>query len=135
MSRLMSPSGVVAPSRNRFGVFGSFVIASLEERFEAMTKLPNTPKRFLEGATTPDGDIKRLMLDHANYYATTGGHGACRGCGEVTAIRLVTSMSRALLAERRQRIGSVITELEQALYLYEGGPTGNGPAPTIVANS
>src|SRR5665648_885170 len=38
-------------------------------------------------------------------------------------------------AERRQRIGSVITELEQALYLYEGGPTGNGPAPTIVANS
>src|SRR5665648_840519 len=140
------------------------VLASLEERFEAMTKLPNTPKRFLEGATTPDGDIKRLMLDHANYYATTGGHGACRGCGEVTAIRLVTSMSRALGeerrrahlhelegmldqlnaklgsldaddAERRQRIGSVITELEQALYLYEGGPTGNGPAPTIVANS
>jgi len=140
------------------------VLASLEERFEAMTKLPNTPKRFLEGATTLDGDIKRLMLDHANYYATTGGHGGCRGCGEVTAIRLVTSMSRALGeerrrghlhelegmldqlnaklgsldaddAERRRRIGSVITELEQALYLYEGGPTGNGPAPTIVANS
>ena len=30
------------------------------------------------------------MLDRHNYYATTGGHGACRGCGEVTAIRLVT---------------------------------------------
>ena len=140
------------------------VLQTLEDRFEFMTKLPNTPKRFVEGSTTPDGDIKRLMLDHANYYATTGGHGACRGCGEVTAIRLVTSMSRALGderrrahlhelegmldqlnaklgsldaddAERRQRIGSVITELEQALYLYEGGPTGNGPAPTIVANS
>ena len=140
------------------------VLNWLEDRFEFMTKLPNTPKRFVEGSTTPDGDIKRLMLDHANYYATTGGHGACRGCGEVTAIRLVTSMSRALgeerrrghihelegmldqlnaklqsLAaddtERRQRIGSVIAELDQALYLSEGGPTGNGPASTVVANS
>jgi len=140
------------------------VLQTLEDRFEFMTKLPNTPKRFVEGSTTPDGDIKRLMLDHANYYATTGGHGACRGCGEVTAIRLVTSMSRALGDERRrthmrelevlldglhekldgldvddterqQRIGSVIADLERRLYLYEGGPTGNGPAPTVVANS
>ena len=129
-----------------------------------MTKLPNTPKRFTEGAVTPDGDIKRMMLDHTNYYATTGGHGACRGCGEVTAIRLVTSMSRALGDERRRvhlreleevvgqlqakldglgeaeaarraRIGDALAELERQLYLYEGGPTGNGPAPTVVANS
>ena len=140
------------------------VLATLEERFEFMTKLPNTPKRFVAGSTTPDGDIKRLMLDHANYYATTGGHGACRGCGEVTAIRLVTSTSRALGAERRQahlreldallvrlrekadgldagaterrtRIGSIVAELERSLYLYEGGPTGNGPASTVIANS
>ncbi|WP_024287503.1 2-oxoacid:acceptor oxidoreductase family protein [Cellulomonas sp. KRMCY2] len=140
------------------------VLATLEERFEVMTKLPNTPKRFLEGSTTPDGDIKRLMLDHANYYATTGGHGACRGCGEVTAIRLLTSMSRALGdghrrthlhelevlldqlhaklgdldpddTERHRRITSVVADLEQRLYLYEGGPTGNGPAATVVANS
>jgi pyruvate-ferredoxin/flavodoxin oxidoreductase len=140
------------------------VLGALEERFELMTKLPNTPKRFTEGAVTPDGDIKRMMLDHVNYYATTGGHGACRGCGEVTAIRLVTSMSRALGderrrvhlreldeitgqlqakldglgeadAERKARIGGVLAELERQLYLYEGGPTGNGPAPTVVANS
>jgi pyruvate-ferredoxin/flavodoxin oxidoreductase len=140
------------------------VLAGLEERFEFLTKLPNTPDRFMEGATTPDGDIKRLMLDHDNYYATTGGHGACRGCGEVTAIRLVTSVSRALGDERRHthigeletligqlrdkldtvdakdterknRIGSIIGTLDQSLYLYEGGPTGSGPAATVVANS
>ncbi len=140
------------------------ILAELEGRFEFMTKLPNTPERFVKGSTTPDGDIKRLMLDHANYYATTGGHGACRGCGEVTAIRLVTSMSHAIGeerrrahvdeigalidqlsgklsslgkddGERRERIGSVIAVLEQRLYLYEGGPTGNGPAPTVIANS
>ncbi|WP_291378781.1 2-oxoacid:acceptor oxidoreductase family protein [Demequina sp.] len=140
------------------------VLATLEERFEVMTKLPNTPKRFTEGSTSPDGDIKRMLLDHTNYYATTGGHGACRGCGEVTAIRLVTSMSRALgderrsayveeleeliaqleakrdgLAkadkERRDRIGRVLVDLDRALYLSEAGPTGGGPAPTVVANS
>ena len=43
----------------------------------------------------PGGDTKRLMLDRANYYATTGGHGACRGCGEVTAIRLVMATNHA----------------------------------------
>ncbi len=58
--------------------------------------LPNTPARFVDGATKPDGDTKRLMLDRNNYYATTGGHGACRGCGEVTAIRLVMATNHAI---------------------------------------
>ncbi|MBN2177695.1 MAG: 2-oxoacid:acceptor oxidoreductase family protein [Demequinaceae bacterium] len=140
------------------------ILTALEESFEFVTKLPTTPERFLEGSTSLDGDIKRIMLDRANYYATVGGHGACRGCGEVTAIRLVTSMSRALGeerrrahiqeleslvsqlsgkleglekadAERRDRLTSIIAELERRLFLYEGGPTGNGPAPTVIANS
>jgi pyruvate-ferredoxin/flavodoxin oxidoreductase len=140
------------------------VLATLEEQFTFMSKLPNTPKRFTEGSTSPEGDIKRMLLDHTNYYATTGGHGACRGCGEVTAIRLVTSMSRAIGDERRtayveeleelieslsakrdgladddkdrrDRIGRVLVELDKALYFSEAGPTGGGPAPTVVANA
>ncbi|NYI42024.1 2-oxoacid:acceptor oxidoreductase family protein [Demequina lutea] len=140
------------------------VLATLEAQFTFMSKLPNTPKRFTEGSTSPDGDIKRMLLDHTNYYATTGGHGACKGCGEVTAIRLVTSMSRALGDERRtayieeleelienlsakrdgladgdldrrDRIGRVLVELDKALYFSEAGPTGGGPAPTVVANA
>src|SRR5660398_195169 len=83
---------------------------------------------------------------------------------QVTAIRLVTSMSRALGDERRtayieeledliesltakrdgladgdldrrDRIGRVLVELDKALYLSEAGPTGGGPAPTVVANA
>jgi pyruvate-ferredoxin/flavodoxin oxidoreductase len=118
---------------------------------------PNTPKRFVEGATTLDGDLKRLMLDHPNFYATTGGHGACRGCGEVTAIRLVMATSHAVgeerrkahlrelddlltpaggqagcprrttAPERRARIESIIATLERRLYLYEGGPDRQRP--------
>ncbi len=138
------------------------VLGTLQERFEFMTALPNTPARFLEDSTGPDGDLKRLMLDRANFYSTTGGHGACRGCGEVTAIRLVMATSHALAddrrrahlrdldalvnrlhdkldtvddAERRARIEAALTTLESRLYLYEGGPTGNGPSPVVIANA
>ena len=139
-------------------------LTMLQDRFEFLTKAPNTPDRYFEGAVDPGGDTKRLILDHDNFYATTGGHGGCRGCGEVTATRLVMSASHALgdqrrklhrkqldalLArlvakleslgadetERRQRIERTIARLDQRLYLYEGGPTGDGPSSTIVANA
>ena len=71
------------------------LLETLQARFEFLSRTPNTPARFIDGATMPDGDAKRLMLDRNNYYATTGGHGACRGCGEVTAIRLVTGANHA----------------------------------------
>jgi pyruvate-ferredoxin/flavodoxin oxidoreductase len=139
------------------------LLDTLQERFEFLTRTPNTPARFVQEAVKPGGDIKRMMLDRGNYYATTGGHGACRGCGEVTAIRLVTSMNHAIqgrrrkehLAElermieqltakraavqddaaRRQRIDQALAILERRLYLLESGPTGNGPASAVIANA
>jgi pyruvate-ferredoxin/flavodoxin oxidoreductase len=139
------------------------LLDSLQARFEFLSKTPNTPSRFVDGALASDGDTKRLMLDRGNYYATTGGHGACRGCGEVTAIRLVTSTNHAIKtsqrrehmrevesliaklgaklksvqddAARRGRIASVIATLEKRLYLLESGPTGQGPASAVIANA
>ncbi|HXZ17457.1 MAG TPA: thiamine pyrophosphate-dependent enzyme, partial [Roseiarcus sp.] len=78
------------------------LVETLQTRFDFLSRLPNTPSRFVEGATAPDGDTKRLMLDRDNYYATTGGHGACRGCGEVTAIRLVTATNHDIHDRRRK---------------------------------
>ncbi|WP_203330745.1 2-oxoacid:acceptor oxidoreductase family protein [Rhodovastum atsumiense] len=140
------------------------LLDTLQARFEFLSKTPNTPSRFTDDATRPDGEPKRLMLDRGNYYATTGGHGACRGCGEVTAIRLVTSTNQALHdkrrrehireleqliaqlntkltaltqteSDRRARITRAIETLEKRLYLFESGPTGHGPASTVIANS
>jgi pyruvate-ferredoxin/flavodoxin oxidoreductase len=74
----------------------------MQARFEFLSRTPNTPARFVDGATEPGGETKRLMLDRHNYYATTGGHGACRGCGEVTAIRLVTGTNHAIHDKRRR---------------------------------
>ncbi|MBI3702364.1 MAG: 2-oxoacid:acceptor oxidoreductase family protein [Rhizobiales bacterium] len=142
------------------------LLETLQTRFEFLSRTANTPARFVDGATKPDGETKRLMLDRNNYYATTGGHGACRGCGEVTAIRLVTGANHAIhdrrrkehirevesLIEqlnaklptvqnseqdpkRRERIAQTIATLEKRLYLLESGPSGNGPASTVIANA
>ncbi len=142
------------------------VLEMLQSRFEFLSRTPNTPARFTEAATRPDGETKRLLLDRANYYATTGGHGACRGCGEVTAIRLVVAANHAIQESRRRahvreletlvarleaksrhltvnerdpgradRIDRTLRALEKRLYLFESGPTGNGPAGTVIANS
>ena len=139
------------------------LLDTLQARFEFLSKTPNTPARFVDGALSADGEAKRLMLDRGNYYATTGGHGACRGCGEVTAIRLVTSTNHAIKAKqrkdhirevealiaklesklasvqddaaRRERIANTREILEKRLYLLESGPTGNGPASAVIANA
>lgn len=139
------------------------VSALLAARFERLTELPATPERITADATEPGGDIKRVLLSQADYYSMTGGHGACRGCGEVTAIHLFNTLNHRLGEQRRQshlreldatltrlselhrtlnhdttrqsRVAAAIKELETRLYLYESGPTGNGPSPTVMANS
>ncbi|WP_068119311.1 2-oxoacid:acceptor oxidoreductase family protein [Tropicimonas marinistellae] len=139
------------------------LLEKLQNQFEFLSKTPNTPARFIEDAFQPGGDIKRMMLDRDTYYATTGGHGACRGCGEVTAIRQVVSASHAIHDRRRKRhvreleqltdallaklpevaedaartarIRNALDVLEKRLFLMEGGPTGNGPAAMVVANA
>jgi pyruvate-ferredoxin/flavodoxin oxidoreductase len=72
------------------------VLKAMQATFAFLSEMPNTAARFFEGALRPGGEPKRLMLDHDNFYAMTGGHGACRGCGEVTAIRLLTATNRAV---------------------------------------
>ena len=140
------------------------LLAGLQARFEFMSKTTNTPQRFVADAIAPGGDTKRLLLDRGNYYSTTGGHGACRGCGEVTATRLVMATNHAITEKHRRehireleslldrlavkqaalakpereragRIGQLISTLQKRLYLYESGPTGNGPSGAVVANS
>ena len=72
----------------------------MQQRFNALAEMPNTPMRFIEQATQQGGNPKRLLLDRDNYYAMSSGHGACRGCGEVTTLRLVTSVNRSLQQQR-----------------------------------
>ena len=140
------------------------MLEGLQERFEFLSHTPNTPARFHADATTGEGDTKRLFLDRDNYYATTGGHGGCRGCGEVTAIRIVMATDHAIGEKRRRahmsdlesiidglhakldevaptdaprkdRISALLNTLERRLFNYESGPTGNGPASAVITNA
>jgi pyruvate-ferredoxin/flavodoxin oxidoreductase len=137
------------------------LLAKLQSRFEFLTKTANTPARFTGNLT--GANAKRLILDRDNYYAMTGGHGGCRGCGEVTALRLIMAANHALHVRHRKdeitaieavlakladkkvavaadaarvaRIASVEATLEKRLYGLESGPTGEGPSDAIVANA
>jgi pyruvate-ferredoxin/flavodoxin oxidoreductase len=140
----------------------SEVFDSLSAGFAFFQASPNTPARFTAQATTEDGDIKRLFLDRANYYAVTGGHGGCRGCGEVTGTRAVVGVADAVarrrqaqhrdeltelmtqlsdkLADiddptRRARIQQTLDRLDADLFRYESGPTGQGPSGSVLVNS
>jgi len=136
------------------------LLDQLRDRFEIWSGLPGTPARFTEPLTGTMA--KRLMLDRDTYYSTTGGHGACRGCGEATALRQVIAASHALhsrdrdarVAEleslldglcdklatvtdpvRADRMRAAMGTLEQTLFRLQDGPTGNGPASNMVANA
>ena len=91
----------------------------MQQRFDDLTDMPNTPMRFIEQAIQPGGQAKRLLLDRNNYYAMSAGHGACRGCGEVTTLRLVTSVNRALQQSRYiahiKQLESLIEQLQNKL--------------------
>jgi len=78
------------------------VLESLKQEFEFLSRTHNTPMRFWETATERGGDAKRLILNRDNYYAMSGGHGACRGCGEVTALRMLMATNRAIHEQRRR---------------------------------
>ena len=110
------------------------LLETLQARFDFLSRTTNTPARFFEGAIDPDGDAKRLMLDRNNYYATTGGHGACRGCGEVTAIRLVTGANDAIHDKRRKvhmrEVESLIERLSAKLPAVENSERDPKSAPT-----
>ncbi|MCL1906815.1 MAG: 2-oxoacid:acceptor oxidoreductase family protein [Propionibacteriaceae bacterium] len=137
------------------------LVAGMEATFARFTKMPNTPERFTAGAAAPGGDAKRVLMDHDNYYALAGGHGACKGCGEVTATHLLTALAQSVSKEKRaehiaylnsmiysltakisavepiraQRIERVIEHLEASLWRYEAGPTGQGPSSAVIVNS
>lgn len=88
--RGLRPGALVAQDQD------AALLSTLQTRFQFMSRTPNTPARFVDNALEAGGEPKRLLLDRGNYYSTTGGHGGCRGCGEVTAIRQVMATNHAI---------------------------------------
>ena len=105
------------------------VLETAQERFNFLTKLPNTPEKYSAPDSGPSLDLKRIFLNHRNYYATVGGHGACRGCGEVTAIRQTMTLANELnnrrVAKHREELEKLLTGLSAKRKAFASLPEGS----------
>ncbi|MDY5588546.1 MAG: 2-oxoacid:acceptor oxidoreductase family protein [Arcanobacterium sp.] len=93
------------------------VLEQAKERFSFLTKLPNSPAEYSDPYGGRSVDLKRILLNHDNYYSTIGGHGACKGCGEVTAIRqtmaLANELNHSRVAKHRAELTELVDQLDE----------------------
>jgi pyruvate-ferredoxin/flavodoxin oxidoreductase len=93
------------------------VVAKLRENWEFWNTLPDTDDRYINIPNLDEGIgvLPSLLLKKKNYLSMGGGDGACMGCGEKTAVHLVTSTIEALMQPRVNRLVARIDELVAAL--------------------
>ncbi|MCB1190806.1 MAG: 2-oxoacid:acceptor oxidoreductase family protein [Leptospiraceae bacterium] len=93
----------------------------LQLAYDFFVGLPNTPERFTEASADP-ADIN-FLLDLKNYYAMTPGHGGCRGCGEVTSVRLFTITTRSVQSQVYRKhtieLENLLLQLELKITKFE----------------
>jgi pyruvate-ferredoxin/flavodoxin oxidoreductase len=82
------------------------VVAKLRENWDFWQTLPDTDDRFINIANLDEGIgvLPSLLLKKKNYLSMAGGDGACMGCGEKTAVHLVTATIEALMQPRVKRV-------------------------------
>ena len=74
----------------------------LEANWKLWKNLPETDDRYIKISSLDEGIgvMPSLLLKQSNYMSMLGGDGACKGCGEKTAIHLVLSAVNAFMAPR-----------------------------------
>jgi len=78
------------------------VIDRLRRNWTFWERLPDTDDRYvnIRDLDQAIGVLPSLLLKKDNYRSMAGGDGACMGCGEKTAVHLVTSTVEALMQPR-----------------------------------
>jgi pyruvate-ferredoxin/flavodoxin oxidoreductase len=94
------------------------LVERMRRNWALWQKLPDTPDRFVNVRDIDEGIgvLSSLLLKKDAYRSMVGGDGACRGCGEKTAVHLVISAIHALMIPRVERhvahLDELITSLE-----------------------
>jgi pyruvate-ferredoxin/flavodoxin oxidoreductase len=80
------------------------IVDRLRRNWRFWERLPDTPDRYLNIRDLDEaiGVLPSLLLKKDNYRSMAGGDGACMGCGEKTAVHLVTSTIEAVMQPRVQ---------------------------------
>ncbi len=141
------------------------IVDRLRKNWKFWESLPDTPDRYINVRDVDEGVgvLSSLLLKKDTYRSMTGGDGACMGCGEKTAVHLVTSTVEALMQPRVEkllgRIDELVAgldqrageagipeaklellektkaELEHLKWLYVEGPSRRGRVPLGITNS
>ena len=94
------------------------IVAGMRRAWALWQKLPDTPDRFVNVRDIDEGIgvLSSLLLKKDAYRSMVGGDGACKGCGEKTAVHLVIAAIHSLMIPRVERhvqhLGELISRLE-----------------------
>jgi pyruvate-ferredoxin/flavodoxin oxidoreductase len=93
------------------------IVERLRENWKFWQTLPDTDDSFINIRNLDEGIgvLPSLLLKKKNYLSMAGGDGACMGCGEKTAVHLVTATVEALLQPRVARLIERIDGLVEQL--------------------
>ncbi|HET9334468.1 MAG TPA: 2-oxoacid:acceptor oxidoreductase family protein [Gemmatimonadota bacterium] len=87
-------------------------VERLRRNWDFWKRLPDTDERYVNVRSVDEGIgvLSSLLLKKEVYRSMVGGDGACMGCGEKTAVHLVTS---AIVAMMQPRVRSFVARLEE----------------------
>ncbi|MFW6205601.1 MAG: 2-oxoacid:acceptor oxidoreductase family protein, partial [Gemmatimonadota bacterium] len=95
------------------------VVDQLRRNWDFWQELPDTDDRYINIRDLEEGIgvLPSLLLKKDTYRSMVGGDGACMGCGEKTAVHLITSTIEALMQPRVEKfvekIDSLIAGLDE----------------------
>jgi pyruvate-ferredoxin/flavodoxin oxidoreductase len=87
------------------------IVERLRDNWKFWQELPDTDDRFINIKNLDEGIgvLPSLLLKKKNYMSMVGGDGACMGCGEKTAVHLVTATIEGLM---RPRVAKLIGRID-----------------------
>ncbi len=93
------------------------IVDRLRKNWKFWEQLPDTPDRYINVRDVDEGIgvLSSLLLKKDTYRSMAGGDGACMGCGEKTAVHLITSTIEALMQPRVAKLLARVDELVAAL--------------------
>lgn len=94
------------------------LVETLRKNWRIWERLPDTPERFRQVSNIDEGVgvLSSLLLGKDSYRSMVGGDGACMGCGEKTAVHLITSAVYSMMLPRvavyTKRLDELIEKLD-----------------------
>ncbi len=91
------------------------IVETLRKNWKIWERLPDTPERFTKVSNIDEGVgvLSSLLLRKDSYRSMVGGDAACMGCGEKTAVHLITSAIHSLMLPR---VSAYVERLEDMIF-------------------